>query len=179
MGPRRKNDALELDTRKMIYEFISSTPGTHFREIHRQTGIPTGVIEYHIRYLQDREMITVRKEGRYNRYYVVGAVGAADKRVLSLLRQEIPRKIVMHLLLNPGASHGEIKEVMPVSASTLTFHLKKLLAEGIVNEEREGRSKHYHIVDEEAVSRALLVHKKSFSDSMVDGFARAWEDLHP
>jgi len=63
-----KNEPLELDTRKRIYDLIDSTPGIHFREISRRLDIPMGVVEYHIHYLMKKDMIIARKEGRYKRY---------------------------------------------------------------------------------------------------------------
>ena len=65
------SDALELDSRRKIYEQVEKVPGIHFRELSRRLKIPTGVIEYHLRYLETHELIVSRREGRYKRYFIM------------------------------------------------------------------------------------------------------------
>lgn len=170
---------LELDTRKRIYDYILEVPGAHFRDIHRKLSIPTGVVEYHLKYLQDKGMITARSEGRYKRYYVEGTIGSEDKALMAILRQEIPRRILAHLLLNPGTTHKELRNLFQISASTLSFHLSKLLRGGILSQERSGRQNEYRIINEDEIARALISYRKSFLDEIVDNFVDAWSELHP
>jgi predicted transcriptional regulator len=174
-----EEDHLELDTRKRIYHYILDIPGAHFRDIHRKLEIPTGVVEYHLKYLQDKGMISARTEGRYKRYYVEGTIGSRDKDLMALLRQEIPRRIIAHVLLNPGTTHKELRELFEISASTLSFHIKKLVHNNIVTQNRVGRQSEYFIIDEDEVARALISYRKSFLDEVVDNFVDAWSELHP
>jgi predicted transcriptional regulator len=170
-------DPLELDTRKRIYSLIESTPGIHFREISRRLEIPMGVVEYHLHYLMKKDMIISRKEGRYKRYYTEGKVGSRDKKVLAFLRKEVPRKILMHLMLDPGARHRDIKEELGISGSTLTFHLKKMIKKDVVKEEELNGGKGFFVVDPEAVSRTLILYKRSFMDDLVDSFTETWMEM--
>lgn len=170
---------LELDTRKRIYEYILEVPGAHFRDIHRKLEISTGVVEYHLKYLQDRGMITARAEGRYKRYYVEGQIGSKDKNLMAILRQEIPRRIVAHVLLNPGTTHKELRELFDISASTLSFHLSKLTRNEILEQRKSGRQNEYRVINEDEVARALISYRKSFLDEVVDNFVDVWTDLHP
>ncbi len=94
-----EDKTLELESRRKIYEAVKKVPGIHFREINRRLGISLGGIEYHLRYLEQHELIVSKQEGRYKRYYVVGKLGSKDKQLLALLRQQMPRRILMHLLL--------------------------------------------------------------------------------
>jgi predicted transcriptional regulator len=171
--------ALELDTRRLIYEHIELVPGTHFREIHRRLKIPTGVVEYHLKYLEDRELIVAKKEGRYKRYYIIGTMGSHDKMLLSLLRQKIPRHIIMHLLLNPRTTHKELRSLFGISASTLSFHLSKLLKNEIIEQKKSGRENEYIVIDDEAIAKALVRFKKGFVDVVVDEFVETWMEIHP
>ena len=174
-----EKEVLELDTRKRIYQYILDTPGAHFRDIHRKLEISTGVVEYHLKYLQDRGMITARSEGRYKRYYVEGQIGSDDKDLMALLRQDIPRKIIAHVLLNPGTTHKELKGMFTISASTFSFHISKLTRSEILIQERSGRQKEYRVRNEDEVARALISYRKSFLDEVVDNFVDVWTDLHP
>ncbi|UCH89802.1 MAG: winged helix-turn-helix transcriptional regulator [Thermoplasmata archaeon] len=170
---------LELDTRKRIYEYILEVPGAHFRDINRKLGISTGVVEYHLKYLQDKGLVIARTEGRYKRFYVEGTIDSKDKSMMAILRQEIPRRIIAHVLLNPGASHKELRELFNISASTLSFHLSKLTRSGILAQERSGRQNQYRVIDEDEVARALISYRKSFLDEIVDNFVDTWSELHP
>ena len=172
-----KDDPLELDTRRRIFDLIKSSPGIHFREIARRLDIPMGVVEYHINYLLKRDMIVARKEGRYKRYYTEGKIGSKEKAVLAFLRKEIPRTIIMHLMLNPGARHRDLKSELGISGSTLTFHLKKMIKKGIILEEGEGGSRGYRVSDPDTVSRTLIIYKKSFMDDLVDSFTETWMEM--
>ncbi|MGA1866322.1 MAG: winged helix-turn-helix transcriptional regulator [Thermoplasmatota archaeon] len=172
-----KEDPLQLETRKKIFDLIETSPGIHFREISRRLGIPMGVVEYHINYLLKRDMIVARVEGRYKRYYTEGKIGSKEKSILPFLRKDVPRAILMHLMLNPGARHRDLKSELGLSGSTLTFHLKKMIRRGLVVEEGDEGGKGYHVKDPDIVSRTLIIYKKSFMDDLVDSFTETWLDL--
>ena len=172
-------DALELESRRKIYEQIESVPGIHLREISRRLSTPMGVIEYHLRYLEHHELIVPRREGRYKRYYIIGKLGSADKELLALLRQQMPRHILMHLLLNPKASHKKLRKELGISASTLSFHLSKLLDAELIDQHRVGRKLQYTVVKEELMAKALIRFKEGFIDEVVDDFVATWMDIHP
>jgi predicted transcriptional regulator len=172
-----KEDPLQLDTRKRIFDLIENTPGIHFREISRRLEIPMGVVEYHINYMLKRDMIVARMEGRYKRYYTEGKIGSKEKRVLAFLRKDVPRAIIMHLMLNPGARHRDLKAELGISGSTLSFHLKKMIKKEVIVDKGEGGKKEFYVVDPDTVSRTLIIYKKSFMDDLVDSFTDTWMDM--
>lgn len=169
--------ALELDSRRRIYHYVQDNPGAHMRQIGRDLDIPMGTLEYHLRYLVDEGLLATREDSRYTRYFVKGQTSRHEKDVLAAIRQETPRRIVAQLLLDPGASHGELLEEFDVSASTLSFHLSKLVEGGVVEKEKSGRKNLYTVVDEEVASRVLIQYRESFVDDVVDRFAEVWMDL--
>lgn len=173
------SDALELDSRRKIYEQVEKVPGIHFRELSRRLKIPTGVIEYHLRYLETHELIVSRREGRYKRYFIIGKLGSQDKDLLALLRQQMPRRILMHLLLHPKTSHKKLRKEFKISASTLSFHLSKLLDADLIYQLKVGRKFQYVVKSEEIVAKALIRFKEGFIDEVVDDFAKTWMEIHP
>ncbi len=177
MAKRKEDKALELEARKKIYDFVVASPGTHLREIQRQIDLPLGTVEYHLKYLVDREMLVEKADGNYKRYYPVGLYGSVDKQLLSLLRQEVPRRIVMKLLLNPGINFKVLSEGFPVSASTLSYHLSKLVDGDVVRKVKKGRESLYFVNNQEDVAKVLLTHRKSFLDGLVESFANLWEEF--
>lgn len=174
-----KNEGvLELDTRKLIYDYISSHPGSHFRGLYRALKLPTGVVDYHLKYMEDKELIVSKKSGGYKRYYIRDSMKTQDKDLLGLLRQKIPRDIIIYILLNEGASHGEVKKEFRISASTFSYHMSKIVKLGIIVFEKIGRKKRYHIKNPDEVAKALVMYKKGFADEVVDSFEEAWMDIH-
>lgn len=172
-------EALELETRRRIYEYVERVPGAHMRDIQRSLGLAVGTLEYHLNYLTKLDILTTREDGRYTRYYVTHQMGRREKDVLAVLRQAVPRQVVAHLLLAPGMSHGEILAHFQISASTLSFHLKKLLTAGILSVQKDGRENRYSVLEPELASRVLITYKESFVDDVVDRFAEAWLELEP
>jgi len=166
---------LQLEARRRVFEAVRGNPGIHMRGLQRETGMPMGTLRYQLRYLERHGLIVEKKEGRMITYYPAGGdsvVDAQDKRFLAVLRQEIPRLIVLHLMMHPHSSHGELKPHFRVSASTLSYHLKKLTDSGIISKDSEGK---YYVTDEERVAKVLITYRQTFVDSMVDSFVRFWE----
>ncbi len=166
---------LQLEARRRVFEAVRDNPGIHMRGLQRETGIPMGTLRYQLRYLEKHGFVVEKKEGRMITYYPAGAgsvVDAQDKKYLAVLRQEIPRLIVLHLMMHSHSSHGELKPHFAVSASTLSYHLKKLLDSEIIAKDEDGR---YYVTDEERVAKVLITYRQTFVDTMVDAFVRFWE----
>ncbi len=166
---------LQLEARRRVFEAVRDNPGIHMRGLQRETGMPLGTLRYQLRYLEKHGLIMEKKEGRMSTYYPTGGgkvVDAQDKKYLAMLRQEIPRLIVLHLMIHPHSSHGELKPHFRISASTLSYHLKKLGDSDIIARDKEGK---YYVVDEERVAKVLITYRQSFMDTMVDSFVRFWE----
>jgi len=167
-------DPLELSTRRRIYEAIRQNPGVHFRELQRITSMPIGVLSYHLDYLADKGLLSVDKQESFTRYFPGGQLGRDKRQMLSALRQEIPRGIIIYLLRNPGATHGQVLENFSVSGGTLSYHIKRLVSKGVVSVEKVGRESRLTVVDPDKVSDLLIVYRRSFVDRLVDEFVASY-----
>ncbi|HVM46120.1 MAG TPA: helix-turn-helix domain-containing protein [Candidatus Thermoplasmatota archaeon] len=173
------DDPLELETRRRIYQFLQKRPGAHMREIGRELDIPMGTLEYHLHYLVKANLLNTRQDPRYTRYFATGELSRRDKDILAVLRQKVPRQVAAHLLLAPGSTHGALLEKFALAPSTLSFHLKKLVAAGIVEQRKSGRENLYTVVEPDLVARVLVQHRESFFDDVIDRFAEVWQGLEP
>lgn len=163
-------DPLELENRKRIYECIRTSPGIHFREVQRRTNLPIGVLEYHLNYLVTRNILSLDKQESFSRYFPSGQVSADKQRILSALRQEIPRGIILYLMRHPGATHGEVLSNFSISGGTLSYHLKKLVTKGVVKLDKVGRESKLTVIDPDKVADLLIVYRRTFLDKLVDDF---------
>jgi DNA-binding transcriptional ArsR family regulator len=167
-------DPLELANRKRIFETIRQNPGVHFRDLQRRTNMPIGVLSYHLDYLVDRGLLTVDKRESFTRYFPGGQIGRDKQQMLAALRQEIPRGIILFLLMNPGATHGRVLENFAISGGTLSYHIKKLVSRGLIRIEKAGRESRMTVIDPDKVSDLLIVYRRSFLDKLVDEFVASY-----
>jgi len=96
-----RDDILKLETRRELYQLILKNPGLHLREIKRRMNISLGSLQYHLKYLEKYDFINSKNDQKYIRYYAKEKIDRRDKEILNLLRQDIPLKIIL-LLLVPG-----------------------------------------------------------------------------
>ena len=98
--------ALQLDVRRKIYEIVEQSPGLHFREIQRRSGLAVGSLQYHLDYLQKHHILRTQNEGKFVRYYAVRGPQVeeandqtqAGQKTMAFLRHESTRKIILFLL---------------------------------------------------------------------------------
>lgn len=172
---KTKEEALELDARRQIYEHILATPGTHLRGVHRAVRLPFGQVLYHLNYLEKLDLVVVKKDGKFSRYFVKNLIGRREKDVISVLRHEVPRTISVLLLFHDEMTHKQILEHVGVSPSTLSFHLAKMVEAEVVSREQRGRESIYRIVDRELATKTLLRHRASFQCHVVDRFCQVFD----
>jgi predicted transcriptional regulator len=167
-------ELLELRTRREIYSLISKNPGVHLSKIADFLKMRISLVEYHIYFLEKNQIITSVKDSGYTRYYVKGKIGTANKKILSILRQETPLRIVLFLLKKKNAKHKEILDQFKIAPSTLSYHLKKLVVFEIVNVKSFGDDKGYTINNSEQILQIILQYKPY---SLIEGFKDVWFDL--
>lgn len=177
------DDVLELSSRREIFELVNTYPGLHMRELCRRLDMSVGLMEYHLTYLENAEIITSITEGGYRRYYLhpdhdgssQSALGHPERRMLGLLRQEYPLRIILYLLSNGQATLTDMASHLGISPSKLSYHIKKLTKAGLARklDRREGRG--YAVEDGERIRRLLVMHKPP--QDMMDEFSELWEDL--
>ncbi len=166
----------DLETRRKIYELIKKSPGIHFREIERRLKIAVGNLQYHLRYLEKKNLIRSDQDGEYIRYFPKDCqLDDVDKKILSFLRRRTSRRILVYLLNNPNANNKDVSKAVRLSPSTISWHLNKLVEAGIVEKRKEGRESYFEVKDPERIVKLLITYKESFLDRLVEGFVEAWE----
>jgi len=167
-------DILDLEARRKIYDIISKNPGLHLSKIADLLQMRISHVEYHVHFLEKHEIITIDKSTGYLRFYVKGTIGVQDKRYLSILRQKTVLRIILFLLKNDTVQHKDILENVAVSASTLSFHLNKLVKHDIVEVQRYGENKGYQLKNRKEII-AWLIQYKPFD--LYEEFTNVWTDI--
>lgn len=127
----------ELETRRRIYELIRDSPGVHLRELERRLNMVIGSLQYHLQYLEKKNLILSFKDEEYVRYFVKDKIlEESERKILSLLRRSGCRHILINLLQSPGMNNKELSTAVGLSPSTTSWHLNKLLKAGIIEKIR-------------------------------------------
>jgi predicted transcriptional regulator len=177
---------LELKARRGIYDHIHNFPGLHIREISRRLHVPFTTLQYHLRYLEKRELVKGKPDGKYTRYYVSFQFGRKEKDILTILRKKTPRSIIFYLLAFVVSSQIELSKSLKKHPTTIEFHLKKMETMGIIKQVKseygvikldfkpyeiehiqEGNEIIYVLTDPYLILDLLIAHKKSLLDDDV------------
>jgi predicted transcriptional regulator len=170
-------DGLELESRRRIYEFLLANPGVHLRRIGQHLGMSTGMLSYHLGVLERRGLLKSEELGHRKRYFIARAFAEAQRRILGILREDVPRRIVLEILQFGERTFAELQASVGVSKSTLSYHLQKLLAREILLRTKRGRESVFLIKDMGEVVEILVANRRSFHDDAVERFADTWNKL--
>lgn len=127
-----KDDLLKLKIRSIIYRFILKNPGLHFRELVRRLNIPRSTLSYHLNYLEKQELLIIKKDDRYTRYFISKDIGDREKKILNIIRIETARNVLLYIWGMVSASQIEIAKELDKHPTTINFHLKRLMKQGII-----------------------------------------------
>lgn len=166
---------LELESRRRIYQRIADSPGIHFRSLVDELDYAKGTVQYHLRWLVEKRVIERSEDGSYTRYYPAEEFDESDTGIMNALRSEYKRRIVAHLASEGSLTTSELSDRLGKSDSTVSWHLSSLKEKGVVEKHREGREVRYELADPERVKYLYTVHRKSFTDRVVDRLLDLWE----
>jgi len=145
---RPDSNLLNLTSRANIYEFIQRNPGTHLRNICSGLGISIGSVQYHLAQLAENELIESEKESKYKRFFISRRFSEFEKRLISFLHKPNARRIIKYTSLSEGCSHQELARSLGISSQAVTWHVKRLLDENMI-ESRVNENSTYYMVTED------------------------------
>jgi len=157
-------EVLDLASRRRIFEFLEANPGVHLRLIGKVLGMSTGMLSYHLNYMEARGILQSEAEGHRKRYFSAAAFAEAQRRIIAILRQDVPGKIVVEILLHRERTFAQLQAAVGVSKSTLSYHLKKMLQREILLREKRDRESRFRLKEPDEVARILLANQESFRD---------------
>lgn len=166
---------LDLEKRRKIYEAIKKNPGLHFRELLRLLNINVGDLQYNLSVLEKENVIVGKEDMGYKRYYPNPMEYPEEKKILPFLRQPVPRKILIEILMNEKVSPSKISVDLNLKNQTIFYHIKKMEKYDIIKQIKEGNNTYYILNNPELISRTLLRYKESFSDILVERFIEFWK----
>ncbi|KYK24376.1 hypothetical protein AYK25_00180 [Thermoplasmatales archaeon SM1-50] len=121
-------NVLDTEIRKNLYEYIDEYPGSHLREIARELDLKPSNAAWHLRKLEQTNLIRSRAIGGKKVYYLVeGGVEAKQRAVAeSILRNKNARDIMTFLSDHPGKHLLEIAHALSINHHVVKWHINKL-----------------------------------------------------
>jgi len=169
---------LDLEMRKRLFALVQAYPGLHIREAARQLDTSIALVEYHVAILRSSGLLREERDERYVRLFAVPQGGAgptpAQKAVLRAVRARLPLQVTLYLLdQDEPRQHKAICEDLGLGKSTLSFHLRKLEAAGVVRKTADGR---FEPKDRAQLLRLLLDYQPT--PDLREEFADVWLSLY-
>jgi DNA-binding transcriptional ArsR family regulator len=164
----QRDDALENDTRREVYEIVEDNPGVCIQEVADQADVSYSTASYHLKRLVRMDYVTRREDGNKVLYYKNGGTFTAEEQeLIPVLQNEEAMRVFHHIVENPWCYRAEVAEALDVSHTTVNWHLDRLQDADLVEEHREGRSCHLN-VNEETLDRVTATLEKLEETSTVE-----------
>lgn len=139
-------DLLEHEAREEILDVLKREPGLCFQEIQDRVGLAPGTTKWHLNKLEDSSFISSRRDGRHTRYHPVGMDHETLDAIVSV-RDPSRLALVRMVQRNPGITQGDLAKAAGLAQSTASHHLKRLIEDGLIDKEKDGRANRYYIGD--------------------------------
>jgi predicted ArsR family transcriptional regulator len=148
-----KKNVLDHDARHAIYQTITATPGIDVKTLTDKTGINENTLRYHLDRLVALGKISCFSRPNVIRYFQnQGAYSQFEHMVFHYLRTDTPRGILWLLYQNPGLTRQHIAEALEISGPSVTRQMDNLIEDGVVENRFPGRSNHYYLTAEAALT---------------------------
>jgi len=121
-------NVLNTDVRKNLYEYIEEYPGSHLREIARELDLKPSNAAWHLRKLEQTNIVRSRDIGGKKVFYLVAGGAEARKEAIAeaILRNQNAREIMQYLVDHPGKHLLEIAHALNLNHHTVKWHIKKM-----------------------------------------------------
>jgi predicted transcriptional regulator len=175
---QQEDDQLS-DIHSKLIRYINEQPGIRYRELLRLSGLSNGVLTYHITNLEkSRQIIVDRNNKTKTTRYYSNYIPAEETDIIGCIRNNSARQIILFILDHDSCTFNEIIEYTKKAPSTISWHLKRLKAAGVISILYTGHCQHiYKVRDFESVTNVLSRYKESFTDKIVNNYTEIMEDL--
>ena len=128
-------NVLNTDVRKNLYQYIEEYPGSHLREIARELDLKPSNAAWHLRKLEQTNIVRSREIGGKKVYYLVeGGIEARKEAIAeAILRNQNAKEIMQYLVDHPGKHLLEISHALNLNHHTVKWHIKKMFLAELVD----------------------------------------------
>jgi predicted transcriptional regulator len=164
------SDVLEHQTRKMLFNFILSNPGTSFGTLEKTFALNHSTLRYHLDHLKKKgEIWSVVENGRL--CFFPKKVSSDNVKVhgLDLNTLTIPQRRVLRCIRDhPGITQKEILRSTRINPNTLTYTLARLQERNLIWKIKKGGIIGYEYKSKESIIDEMtkMLIRKFLSDEI-------------
>ena len=150
-GYRRLSDKTLLDHEKrgVLYDLILEIPGIDLKTLVAYSGFNENTLRYHLSLLEKSHKIRVTNEGATLHFFENhGKFSEQEQKILSIQFSYKTSRILTALSQSPGLSRGELAEILGIAGSSVTKSIQKLITEGFVFAQKDGKFTRYYLVNQ-------------------------------
>lgn len=141
----QQHTELNQSTRANIYTYVEDNPGVHFRGICEGLLLSVGMVQYHTGVLATAGFLTVYGDGKMQRFFISKKYSERKMRIISLLRHKTAGSILKSISQKQAVSHGELADQLMISSQGLTWQMRNLRAEGVIQQTNNGLKVTYYL----------------------------------
>ena len=121
-------NVLDTEIRKHLYDYIDGSPGSHLREIARELDLKPSNAAWHLRKIEQTNLVRSRFIGGKKVYYLVEGGMEIRKQAIgeSILKNNNAREIMQYLQDHPGKHLLEIAHALKLNHHVVKWHIKKM-----------------------------------------------------
>jgi predicted transcriptional regulator len=121
-------NVLDTEIRKHLYDYIDESPGSHLREIARELDLKPSNAAWHLRKLEQTNLVRSRFIGGKKVYYLVEGGMEIRKQAIgeSILKNKNAKEIMQYLQDHPGKHLLEIAHALSLNHHVVKWHIKKM-----------------------------------------------------
>lgn len=133
----RKDEVLHHPVRQQVMELIAASPGIHFQQLVRATGKGKGTVDHHLRMLQDKELVRVRRGAGFRCYFLPGQVDHRLMDSAAVLKAPAARSILVRL--GRPQRITDLASALGITKSAVSRHVQRLQGAGLLERRVDGR----------------------------------------
>ncbi len=129
----RKEHGRPQKLRDRILDVISTSPGIHLRELHRNIGCAMGALQYHLNNLEDDGIVVSMRNGNTRHLYLTGFCD--DEQVLrltSLSRNPTVQLVLRECMANGRITQAELSRTLSLDKSLVSYYVSSLIENDVL-----------------------------------------------
>jgi predicted transcriptional regulator len=152
-------------SRERVLALVAAQPGLHLRELPRRLGLSLRSVRYHLENLEEHDLVTPHRSGRFARWFAAGAFSTEDRTLISALRVRGQRTILSELLEKGPTRFAALERATGLSSATLVQYLHRLSSEALIEVAEDRR---YRLRDPGAIEMRLSLYRERFPELLAE-----------
>jgi predicted transcriptional regulator len=154
-----EDKALEHQTRKRVYNYITRHPGAIVTTLQQVFDLAEGTLRYHLHYLERHRIVYSTVQGKFRCYYISQGSRPSPPPVPTVntaVLTDVQKDLAALVQQNPGITISEMESRMNLERRVLQYNLKALRDMMIIWKVGNGRGTRYEFTSQERVRKELF-----------------------